>query len=348
MELKSYASDILEDAQTLAQTKAFNSFSFRDCLNLLTELWGYCYEKICLIDDGFYSTTVQLRRQLTRLPPFVRNTVKVYHAQEVIGYARQVYKEAGMRDLTGPGVFHISGNDLYCKDAERTTIWLSYTPAPPFVTFTKNNRDPKILDAEPPVQTNMRYGNYDISVSGGKYIFTSKIDGTLATDATDIFLRGAEDISAFIPNYPYIFVSYTNKNTGDYSSFIYKNALSSLEVIRYNPFDYQGMPSRVKFLKAKFNDYTGMGVTVLDQEDGLIKELGWTPDTLLVYPTRIMYNYLVSNVAKRFASINASVIPAVEEALAASRYEMGAFLKKDKSGWGRIDNVTRPTVGDYL
>lgn len=350
MELKSYASDILEDAQILAQTKAFNSFSFRDCLNLLTELWGYCYERICLIDDGFYSRTVKLEQELTRLPPFVRHTIKVYHAQEVVGYNRHVYREAGMRDMVGAGTFYVSGNDLYCKDAIRVPVWLSYVPAPPFVTFTKNNRDPKILDEAPPeIAYDTRYGVYEISVSDeGAITFTSKLDTNYSVDGTDIFKRGDKDIVKLIPDYPYIFVSYEDTKTGDLSSYIFKNVLNSMEIIRFNPFDYQGRPSRVRFERARFNDYTGMGVTIYDQDDEQYKVLGWTPDTLLVYPTRVMYNYLVSHIAKRFASLNASTIPAVEEALAASRYEMNAFLKKDKSGWGRIDNVTRPTIGDYL
>jgi hypothetical protein len=348
MRLRSYASDVLEDAQVLAQVKSFNSFSFRDCLNLLTELWGYCYEKICLIDDGYYSTTVRLTKELTTLPPFVKNTVKVYHAQEIVGYNRQVYKEAGMKDMISSGTFHLSGNDLFCQDAIHHTVWLSYVPQPKFVTFTKNNRDPAIVEPVPLPVYDMRYGTYDIELKDDKYIFTSKRDENYSVDLTDVFTKDERTITRFIPDWPYIFVSYEYTPTGDYESYIFKDVMHVPTCIRYNPFDYQGRPSNVRFEAARFNDYTGMGVTITDKSDGLTKKLGWTPDTLLVYPSRIMYNYLVANIAKRFASLNASVIPGVEEALAASRYEMSAFMKKDKAAWGRIDNVTRPTVGDFL
>jgi hypothetical protein len=349
MRLNSYASDVLEDAQVLAQVKSFNSFSFRDQLNLLTELWGYCYEKICLIDDGYYSTTVQLTQELTHLPPYVKNTVKVYHAQEIVGYNREVYKEAGMKDLVSGGTFYISGNDLYCRDAVFRQVFLSYVPQPKFVTFTKNNRDPKILNEAPPiVEATTSYGEYTLDKTDDKYVFISKRDEDYTVDMTDAFTRPDKKVKTFILDYPYIFVTYYDTVIKNYESFIYKNVLGYMEVIRYNPFDYQGRPSNVQFLKARFNDYTGMGVVIQDHDDNLIKELGWTPDTLLTYPSRIMYNYLVANIAKRFASLNGSMIPGVEEALAASRYEMGAFLKKDKSGWGRIDNVTRPTLGDLI
>jgi hypothetical protein len=274
--------------------------------------------------------------------------VKVYHAQEIVGYNRQVFKESGMRDLTGSGTFHISGNDVFCKDAERITVWLSYVPRPPFITFTKDNREPRVLTEVPAIQYPMRYGSYSIKVTDGVYTFISLLDGNYSLDGTEIFTRENKTITRFIPDYPYIFVSYSDTHTGDESSYIFKNVLSNVEIIRYNPFDYQGRPSRVRFERARFNDYTGNGVTIYDQDDGQYKQLGWTPDSLLVYPSRIMYNYLVANVAKRFASLNSSTIPAVEETLAQARYEMEAFLKKDKSGWGRIDNVTRPTIGDYL
>jgi len=316
-----------------------------------------------MIDDGFYSTTVQLKDELTHLPPFVRNTVKVYHAQEVVGFNRQVYKEAGMRDMVSVGTFHISGNDLYCKDALSRIIWLSYVPEPPFLTFTKNNRDPKILtEWTPEAETfQQRYGNFDVAYNDtySSFIFTNKIDPSIVNDLTFLFVKDGYNIVYFGCDNPYIFVSYQHIATGDYSSYIYKNVLGTPTVDRYNPFDYQGRPSNVKYLYSKFNDYTGMRTVIEDYDDMVydvdtetyhpkIKELGWTPDSLIVYPNRILYNFLVANLAKRFATLNNSTIQGVEEKLASARYEMSAFLKKDKSGWGRIDNVTRPGIGDYL
>jgi len=354
VKLESFASDALEDAMNLAQTKALNSFSFRDCINTLTEIWSYTYEKVCMIDDGFYSTTVKLQDELTHLPPYVRNTVKVYHAQEVVGFNRQVYKEAGMRDLTSVGTFHISGNDLFCKDALSRTIWLSYVPEPPFVTFTKNNRDPRLLGPDytiPPQSFEQRYGNYTVFINDtlDSFIFQNKIDTSIVNDLSYLFNKDNYTIVFWKADNPYVFITYQEVHTGDYSSYIFKNVLGNMEVQRYNPFDYQGRPSNVKYCDVKFNDYTGMRAIVSDyDDDGKIKELGWTPDTLLTYPNRIMYNYLVAMLAKRFATLNNSTIMGVEEKLAAARYEMSAFLKKDKSGWGRIDNVTRPGIGDFL
>jgi len=160
--------------------------------------------------------------------------------------------------------------------------------------------------------------------------------------------RDGWTIVSFILDNPWAFISYMNDVTGECESFISRHIMDHVPADKYNPFDFQGRGSNVQFVSAKYNDYTGLGATVLDHADGLYKEMGWTPDTLMVYPSRIMYNYMVASMAQRFAALNGSSIMAVEMALIKASDEMGMWLKKNKSAWGRADNVTGPQLSDFL
>jgi len=379
VQLQSYASDLLEDAMILAQTKALNSFSFRDTINSLTELWGYCYERIAQIDAGYYSQTMRLTQKLTHLPPFVKNTIRVYSAREQIGFSRRLYMEAGMNDLNAPRTFHVSGNDIYCWDADLRTVWLEYIPEPPFITFTKNNRDPKILKADDdkakkPYYEQRNYGMYRlwgreaVEKVGSSSSISEDIVARLNDDQYDIefvhrmdneaepivrndLRRDGYEIVAFILDQPWLFITYQRIDDSDivhYESFLTQWVLSNGPMLPYNPFDFQGRGSNVKFIQAEYNDYTGMGVTIEDQADGNFKVLGFTPDTLMTYPSRIMYNYMVASMAQRFAALNGATIMAVEIALVQAQDEMGLWMKKNKSAWMRANNVTGPQLSDFL
>lgn len=141
-----YASDALEDAMRLAQTKALNSYTFSDCMSYLNYAWSDIYSRMACIDSGYYSKTVRLTKKLTRLPPFVKNAVHVYAAINQRDYNRIEYRPSSQSDLIAPGTFYISGTDLYCPDAERRSVWLEYVPQPPQIFFTHHNRDPKITE----------------------------------------------------------------------------------------------------------------------------------------------------------------------------------------------------------
>ncbi|GMO30703.1 MAG: hypothetical protein Pg6A_20070 [Termitinemataceae bacterium] len=359
MTLQSYASDVLEDAMTLAQTKALNSYSFRDCMNTLSEIWGYVYDKISQIDEGFYSQTIRLSSRVTPLPPCVRSTVRIYAALDPVGYNRKIYKESGYTDLNSYGTYHISGNDLYCPDAERIdSVWLNYTPEPPLLTFTKNNRDPRILKEPPPVlpMFPQNYHVWQLDFVDNRYVMKHRSGSGETQDVTDIIQPDTDNpysVTFIRCDYPYVFVTYRDNVTEEYESVILKDIISSPTRRVYNPFDYMGRRSNVAFLDCRWNDYTGMGVTIMDYDDirggqPTIKELGWTPDTLMTYPSRIMYNYVVATLAKRFADINGATIMAVESAVVTARYQINNFLSKDKSSWKRIDNVIGPVWADYL
>jgi hypothetical protein len=364
----------------LAQSKALNQYSFRDQMNWLTELWQNCYERMAQIDEGFYSRTVKLTNRLTRMPPFVHNTVKVYSAIEKMGFPRRIYRASSYSDMEGTGVYHISGNDLYCPDAETGSVWVEYVPAPPFITFTLNNRDPIILDKEPEhdYPFPQRYGPYRLEhvydQATGKHTFTMVrlSDISDKTDVTDELNGRGKGLDAVICDYPYVFVSYvdpdskTAREPGDFSSYIIRDIMGRCEYTRFNPFDYMGRPSRVKYITAKWNDYTGKGVTVYDQDDSYeveepdgkggfvkvvkyrIKELGWTPDTKMVYPSPIMRNYIVAHMAQKFADLNGSQLMAVENEVVAADYQMANFFAKDKSSWIRPERVTGHSLGDFL
>ena len=77
-------------------------------------------------------------------------------------------------------------------------------------------------------------------------------------------------------------------------------------------------------------------------------ELGWTPDTKLVYPAPEVYRYLVARLAEKFSALNESNIMGVQSELADARFAFQAFLKKDKSAWERMRNVNPATVTDWL
>jgi hypothetical protein len=401
--LQPYASDALEDAMRLAQTKALNSYSWSDMLNYLNYSWMSLYHRIISIDSGYYSRTVQLKQRLTRIPPFIKNTINVYGAQRPTGFNREIFRRSGMNDLNAPRTYHISGFDLYCPAAEYRTVWLEYVPMQPMLFFTRNNRDPKLF--EPNGHATIRSADWQLYK-----LYAYKLDDTeteveilLEADATTpadvleatkfelkhkdatqsefnvdiseiIFCRPPEWKVCYIScEYPYIFVTYRHSVTHEYHSGFFPAILKDQEFIEYNPFAYTGKNSNVEYVETHWNDKTGMGVTVADWNELIVipefdpaepparyvqkgdkyyepryKELGWTPDTLLIYPAPEMYRYLVAMLAEKLASMNESEVMAVGKELVEAKFAFEAFLAKDKSAWVRITNVNGPSLVDLL
>ena len=373
-----YASDALEDAMRLAQTKALNSYTFSDCLNYLNYTWSDIYSRMACIDDGYYGRTIKLTQKLTHLPDYVKSTVMIYRAQDINDCNRLIYRDAGTTDIVASGTYRISGRDLYCYDAERYNIWLYYVPACPQIFFTHHNRDPKLLEeVTKSVQT--RYGLYELKA----YIDNTEIEvadesslklanrfilshlnniATYNKDISEYIIKdvdnenGTYELIFISCHFPYIFCTYQNNLTGEYYSGFYNKDFDWTE---YNPFAFTGKTSNVKYLKCDWNDKTGMGVTIADYNDMYtddthleptprIKELGWTPDTQLNYPIPEMYRYLVARLADKFSALNESNVMGVQKELVEAKFAFEAFLEKDKSAWKRIENVNPPTPGDFL
>ena len=466
-----FASDALEDAMRLAQTKSLNSYTFSDCLNFLNYVWSDIYSQICMVDSGYYSKTVQLKDKLTKLPRFVKNSIRVYAAQRPMGYDRQIFRQSGDTDYTASFTYNISGTDLFCPDALCRTVWLEYCPQPAQIFFTHHNRDPKIYpDGHDTVRNNLYnlwqlIGDTDINVadttvtqddiaSVKKWVLRHRntIAGIPDNDITDYIIRDADEngewkLKYISCDYPYIFCSYQHNITGEWhSGFFDKN----LEWTEYNPFEWTGRNDNVEYLSCSYNDKTGIGVVVndwndldtkllnidhlpevinsvvyvenyfeykasddtvlkltqgywynryatdfnyekvptvttwpLDPDDGdvvnfkgvlyrfetisntwntvqnikhiaqaetkpRVKELGWTPDTKLVYPAPEVYRYLVARLAEKFSALNESNVMGVQSELQDARFAFHAFLKKDKSAWERIRNVNPGTRSDWL
>ena len=294
-----YASDALEDAMRLAQTKALNSYTYSDCLNYLNYAWRDIYDRMAMIDDGYYGRTIQLTKELTHLPDFVRNTVMVYAAQEPVGFNRQIFRDAGTADLTAPMTYRISGKDLYCRDASRRKVWLYYVPACAQLFFTNHNRDPKVYKLEndsdtlPELKGDNKFGPYNIKVRLGELPYYDNLQPDVFKNSyvTEVhivhnMLPNSKDISnvlsytdnegntwnlrVMIPAYPYIFCTYECEyvfgNSGQYmhKSGFYNN---DMEWFDFNPFDFTGQPSNVEYVQASWNDKTGMGVIVKDWND---------------------------------------------------------------------------------
>ncbi len=189
-----------------------------------------------------------------------------------------------------------------------------------------------------------------------------RADPTNCEDITENVLRECEDGEWYVTfiscKYPYIFISYEHSITGEhYSGFLTRNN----EWTEYNPFAYTGKNSNVEYIKVNWNDKTGMGVTVQDYNDIInenddvngegmprVKELGWTPDTKLVYPDPIVYRYLVARLADKLSALNESNVMGVQKELLEAEYAFNAFVNKNKAGFTRIQNVNPITAGDLL
>lgn len=359
IELKRYASDALEDAMRLAQVKAMNSYTFSDCFDSLNYVWSDIYNRIACIDSGYYSKTVRLTQKLTKLPPYVQNTVLVYQALQSTGQ-RHVYVQAGNNDQLGHGTYRISGTDLFCPDAEAYTIWLEYMPTPPQIFFPMYNRDPKIWIKHDVVEED-DWGIYRLDRNS--LTLHNRADNTGSNDIdlnerlVDLVPSDYWHVSYLSCDYPYIFVSFVHSITNEHLSGFFTR---DLEWEEYNPFAFMGRNSNVEYVACKWNDKTGMGVIVRDYNDlemdtdketygqPKLKELGWTPDTLLIYPNTVVYRYLVARLAEKFSMMNESNIMGVQDELKKAQFAFEAFLDKNKSAFKRINVVNGPTVEDYI
>ena len=381
--VKTFASDALEDAMRLAQTKALNSYTFSDCMEYLNYSWRDIYDRVAMIDDGYYGVNVRLTKKLTKLPPHVRNSVMVYSGQSLTDSNRYEFRSSGTTDMLSHNTYKISGNDLFCPDAISKTVWLYYVPACPQLFFTFHNRDPKLYD-EHEVVRNKNFGVYKlVGIKYSEQGLETEIDisdpETTEQDISQCFkweirnrasLSGyKEDVSDYLIkepefdssgkwelvyvtcDFPYIFVSYRHNITGEhYSGFFTKD----FEFVEYNPFSFTGRNNNVKYMECHWNDKTGLGVVVEDYNDyddndkPRIKELGWTPDTLLTYPSPEMYRYLVARLADKFAALNESNIMGVQKELVEAKFAFEAFIDRDKSSWKRIRNVNPATISDWL
>lgn len=360
IDLRPYASDALEDAMRLAQTKALNSFSFSDCLNYLNYAWSDIYNRIACIDAGYYSKIVQITSEHTKLPACVQNTLKIFRAQTADSHSRQVFKASGYNDYGAVGTYHISGNDLFIPGAGSCNIYLEYVPACPLITFTRNNRDPVLYDEYTRSVGNGLYNMFILHIydaDSNDITWSDDIDFTQVKSAklehriehtfTPITItRDGYTIKYIKCDYPYIFITYEQDVIGDHITGFFDG---NMEFNVWNGFDFTGRCTDVELLDAQYNDKTGLGIVIKDYNDnGKIKELGWLPDTQLSYPSPVMYRYLVARLADKFSALNESNIMGVQNELNEARYAFEAFLKKDKSAFQRIENVTGPTIGDYI
>ena len=392
VDITPYASDALEDAMKLAQTKSLNSYSFSDCMQHLNNTWSDIYSRLAVIDSGYYSKCIRITKKLTHLPPFVKNCVSIFSARQLNDFNRQVYRSARNTDMCSSGSYTISGNDLYVPDADRKVVWLEYVPQPQQIFFTHHNRDPKIIPFAYTKLDNVSrlkddyiphyaalfnlyqlhgYDANDDEVvdwdrSKLRTIKTWKLvhraDPTNYEDITDSVIRECDDgewyVSFISCEYPYIFISYEHSITGEhYSGFLTKE----MEWVEYNPFAYTGKNSNVEYIAVGWNDKTGMGVTVQDYNDIIndnddengngmprVKELGWTPDTKLIYPDPVVYRYLVARLADKLSALNESNVMGVQKELIEAEYAFEAFVNKNKAGFTRIRNVNPITAGDLL
>ena len=465
-----YASDALEDAMRLAQTKSLNSYTFSDCINFLNYVWSDIYSQICCIDSGYYSKTVQLTEKLTRLPKFVKNSVMIYSAQSPLDHNRKIYQQMNNMEMLQSGMYLISGTDLWCPDAGRgRKVWMEYCPQPAQIFFTHHNRDPKLYPDGHESKRNNIYnlfqliGKDNLNVSdmtvtqeqiAASDTWVLRHRNTLAgipdNDITSFIIReqdadGKWELKFISCDYPYIFCSYQHNITGEWVSGFFDK---DMEWTDYNPFSWLGRNDNVEYLVCNYNDKTGLGVIVndwndletrliqtelpqragsvifvendyeykcsdgtvaymtqgywynryatdynyekvpivtalpSDPDDGdvvnfngvlmrytvadswqqvdnidhvgveetrpRVKELGWTPDTKLVYPAPEVYRYLVARLAEKFSALNESNIMGVQSELTDARFAFQAFLKKDKSAWERMRNVNPATVTDWL
>ena len=152
-------------------------------------------------------------------------------------------------------------------------------------------------------------------------------------------------------DFPYIFMNFKHRVTGEHKCGFLDRDLFFIE---WNGFDWTGRGTNCSYVYAKHNDRTGLAVHVKDwndlDQDGnpKVKEVGWTPDSIIDWPCPEAYRYLVARLAQKFAAMNESSVMGVEMELNEAKYAFEAFLQKDKSSWQRINNVNPATIADWL
>ena len=282
-----FASDALEDAMRLAQTKSLNSYTFSDCINFLNYVWSDIYSQICMIDSGYYSKTVKLTKKLTKLPRFVKNSVMIYSAQGPMDSNRMLFRQANNMELLDRYTYLISGTDLWCPDAERSSVWLEYCPQPAQIFFTHHNRDPKLYPDGHDVKRNSIYNLYqligdnilnvsDKTVTPEQIATVQKWElrhrNPLNTEVIDITAdviqpsdeNGTWELKYITCDFPYIFCSYQHSVTAEWKSGFFDKDMQWTD---YNPFEWVGRNDNVEYLECHYNDKTGMGVIVRDWND---------------------------------------------------------------------------------
>lgn len=358
-----FCSDIVKKAFRAAHQQAMNQFGFDDLRYIINQQWRYIYERIAQIDGGFYNQKVALNNRLTQMEPMVLRTVQVFREDPYTGI-REIFKHGDNTQYNSRRTYYIEGNDLYCQEAAYNNyIFCEYTPAPKELFFTMNNRTPEYLPQTyvPPPITN-RYHSYLLIQSGSNYFLQHINNPSNTYDITPILSRGIGTsntlytIASVIPSYPYCFVSYKHNNSGEYSSYILKNLLGAVERHYYNPFEYTGRHSNVKFIEAKHNEDNGMYCVVQDYDDidpntGIvpaIKKLGWTPDTVIDFPHDCVFDLLVANTALRIANRNESEFKDIEYMVQKAELELNMWIKKDANNFYRINNTVGRRWSDYI
>lgn len=253
-----------------------------------------------------------------------------------------LYKLIGVNDYT-KATEYVQGT-VYYEYSSHEGKWLD---ASRYVT-DKNVEKYFIKTAkEDIVEYDITDLNVDFSIITG-WRLLSRADNKAYTDITRyVNIQGNNYVVDYIScDFPYIFISYKHIITGEYmSGFLDRDMFFN----HWNAFDFTGRGTNCRFIDAKHNDKTGLSVVVKDYNDNeTIKELGWTPDTILDYPCPEMYRYLVARLADKFSALNESNVMGVQKELVEAKYAFEAYLDKNKSAWKRINNVNPATIADYL
>lgn len=372
-----FASDILEEAQSLAETKAYNSYSFKRLILLFNEVYRYCYEKVALIEDRFWAQTMKLNTTTTILPPFVKNTLEVYTTDwfrhpDFNLRNRIKFKPANNQNRSAPGTFLLEGTNLICADAVRREVYCDYVPEPPLLSFPFHNRDPKLLPVSELfpsgsipanfIQSTGRYGQFRYNYSEERFTCTLLSDLSVVVDFTDALNPDPEHyrVISFILDKrtdgpaanQLAFVSYEHIPTGDWSSFIVEDLLNRCLKVRYNPFAFNGDPSMVQYVKAETSPMTGMGVTIRKQDcigtSEEFQELGYMPDSVITFPSPVMRLYIAARLAQRLADRNSTKILEIERAVAEATFSLSMFLDKKGSDLDRVNISVGRSPSDML
>lgn len=307
--------EIIQEATTLANARNTAFVDFSLATNLLNIEYRKLYDEVVTSTNDFVKE-IDLYSEETILPD------DCYTIISVVNENRPLSKVPAGNDLTG---YYVVNNVLYTKQYKKTKV--RYSPIPD--TLTAPDVAEEISSSGIPTN-NMPYSLTDnngtlsyavlptTSIGGTAYYTSEYCGGILAVrtdytkfywsndnisygslinskyDVTDYFrlsINGGTEypVNVQISN-PYIIVSYSNSRAPIFIYTGFERAVWNYNII-------YGKPTHGRIVAFTSNDATGKGVVWYNSDDGKYYHCSFVPDTVLSYPTSVLFTLLEYRIA---------------------------------------------------